>query len=184
MTTLPGRAGALFVLVLTLGLSGCVGEPAPSRLTALPPEATPRAAPSATNPASDDPVVDVACSDGAAYLTGEAASLRLSGPCERVEVSGELLEIDIAEVAVGALVVRGESVSVRAGALGSVLIEGQNNTLLASSIGSTQVRGDDNALDITGDLGPLTIQGGGNTVVAATLGAVTEEGAGNSVTSR
>ncbi len=163
--------------------------PSPSVVTTSPaPDAQPTPAPIVTVSAAPSSPGDEAgaltCADGGSQsISGAEQTVRLTGTCGEVTVSGSALTVDASGATIGtlrisgdrarvtaagvdALVVQGNDGSVgSAGAIGSVDLSGDRTTVeAAGAIATVAVRGQDNVVRADGGVGSSTVEGRGNTV--------------------
>lgn len=125
-----------------------------------------------------------ACVDGISRVNGASQSVTLAGDCDRVEISGNDLTVDLTEATARDVVIRGDRNDVEAEQMGAVDIEGNDNEWDGDSLGSLSVRGDRNDVDVDADLGAVTVGGNDNVIEAGILGAVDDTGQRNRIVTR
>lgn len=169
----------LAVAAAALLFSGCAAEPSPA-LTARPGTAgsTIVATPTIILPATE-PVIDQSCVDGISRVSGSSQDVSFAGECERVEISGSDLEVNLRSATVREVIIRGDRNDVDAGAVSTLSIEGMDNEWDGASLGSISVRGDRNEIELDGDAGTVAVSGNDNSVQAAAFGAIDDAGERN-----
>lgn len=174
---LPLLLGA--VLLLTACAPGS-GSPVVS-LSATAPAATPPAATPPASASAPDSAGAVACTDGVALITGSRRQVTFSGACERVELDGTDLDVELVTSQVESVIIRGDDNEVDVDAVAELTVEGQENDIDAEYVGSATIRGNGNELDVGGELGAVSVAGDDNEVTAGALGAVEQSGARNRI---
>lgn len=122
----------------------------------------------------------VDCVDDRVLFAGSALAATIDTDCERVELQGNDLDVDLAG-RIGRLVVRGDRNDVSAGAVEAVEIEGQDNEVEMDAAQDAALTGDRNDLDVDGAIERVVVRGTENHVAADTLGTVVDEGARNRI---
>lgn len=168
-------------------LAGCTAGPEPA-LTVLPERpstsATPNPTPTAgiTVPATEP--AEAGCVDGVAQVSGSTQSLAFAGDCDRLEITGNDLTVDLTDATARTVVVRGDRNDVEAGQMGALDIEGNDNEWDGGSLGALALRGDRNDIEVDADLGAVAVAGNDNAIAAGILGAVDDSGQRNLITAR
>lgn len=121
------------------------------------------------------------CASQPVTLQASASQPDLVGDCPSVTVDGADVVLRMTGADVGALVLRGDRITIDAGALGSLEIGGQDNEVTAETVGSLAVRGDRNVVTAEGDMGSIFVSGNDNVVAAGQVGAVEVSGQGNDI---
>ncbi|GAA1858489.1 DUF3060 domain-containing protein [Microbacterium koreense] len=174
MTLRPRLLMAALAAAGLLTLTGCVTvqvDPAPTP--------TSDAEPDGEVNAPDDTIGS--CVDGVLLIAGSTDDADVSGECSTVRIEGTDLEVDLDDVTVETIEIRGDRIEVDAIDPASVDIEGQENDVDADELGTLSIAGDRNAVDVDGDLGSVRIDGNDNDVEAASIGSITDNGDRNRI---
>ncbi|MDD7929777.1 DUF3060 domain-containing protein [Microbacterium thalli] len=120
------------------------------------------------------------CIAGVVALRGSDIDLSFTGECDRVEIEGAGLDVDLSDARVTTVVVRGDRVEVDLADVNTLEITGQAADIDADVIGSLSVAGDRNAID--GDeISAVSVAGNDNRVHADRLGSVEQAGDRNDI---
>lgn len=158
------RASAL-VATAALLLSACSAEPAPMQ-TPLPPlsaSVQPSLSPSPTAESPAD------CVDGVGRIDGQDQELTLSGECDRIEITGTRLDVDLSAARATQIVVHGDDNEVEAATVESLSIDGGSNDVEVRSVTTVSVRGDRNSVESDAPIGTAQIAGDDNEIDAPAL---------------
>jgi hypothetical protein len=131
---------------------------------------------------SDGSVVD--CGDGGTgAVTGAERSVRVTGTCSQLTVSGTALTVDADAATIGALTMSGDRIRVSAAAVDSAIIQGNDTALIvAGALGRLDLSGDRATIAAEGAVGALVVRGQDSTVKAGGgIGDSTVEGRGNTI---
>lgn len=123
------------------------------------------------------------CVDGAVAIRGSDADVSFSGECDRVQIEGDGLDVDLEDARIGAVVVRGDRIEVELGSVGSLDVTGQSADIDAETIGALTVAGDRNTVEAD-EIGSVTVSGNDNRVEATRLGASEQSGDRNDIRTR
>lgn len=204
---LAGAGALLTVLVVT----SCAAQPQPVE-TRLPPGYGASSAPSAasvpspsvvtTSPAPDAqptpaPIVTVSaapsspgeagaltCADGGSQsISGAEQTVRLTGTCGEVTVSGSALTVDASGATIGTLRISGDRARVTAAGIDALVVQGNDGSVgSAGAIGSVELSGDRTTVEAAGAIATVAVRGQDNVVRAdGGVGSSTVEGRGNTV---
>jgi len=202
----PGRvlSAALGAGVLAVALSACSLSPQPT-VTRLPPAAggasdaptfvvpapsvvpaTPTSTPSAPgveNAGSTDDNL-VTCADGEpTSISGSEQTVRVTGSCAQLSVSGSAITIDAATAQIGTLSIAGDRVRVDAASITALSVQGNDGVIAsAAAIGSVDLSGDRTQVSAGGAISSVAVRGQNNSVRAGDgIGDSTIEGRDNQV---
>jgi Protein of unknown function (DUF3060) len=170
------------LMVCAIGITACVtvnvpqSDPARPVITAVP---VPTDTDDGRTRLPDDATLD--CASQPVTLQAGASQPDLVGDCPSVTLDGADLVVRMRGADVGALVLRGDRITIDADALGSLEIGGQDNEVTAETVGALSVRGDRNVVTANDEIGAILVSGNDNVVRAEQLGAVEVSGQGNEI---
>lgn len=167
---LPALAAAV---VLSVGLTGCI-------TVQLPGCAGPNSSSGSTAGPVTAPGASITCgADGITIV--QAGNYGIDGDCSSLTIDGPSITVDVS--AIGALVIRGDRVTVTADNIDSINLSGNDNAIKMAQGTSIAIAGDRNSITGT-ELGALTIQGNENRIGAETVVTVTNSGDRNEINAR
>lgn len=212
MTTRRFAAAATGALLAGLVVTACTAQPQPVE-TRLPPGYGASASPPAASvpspsvvttspapgvettpapgvtaaPAPSSPTDDagaLTCADGESRsISGAEQTVRLSGTCGEVTVSGSALTVDASGATIGTLRISGDRARVTAKGIDTLVVQGNDGSVAsAGAIGRVDLSGDRSTVEAVGSIDTVTVRGQDNVVRAAGgVGSSTVEGRGNQV---
>lgn len=163
--------------------------PSPTVVTLSPtPDADATSAPLVTVvPSPSTPGVDpgaLSCGDGGSQsVSGAEQSVRVTGTCAELTVSGSAVTVDASGATIGTLRVSGDRARVVAAEIDMLVVQGNDGSVESSGgVGSVDLSGDRTTVQAAGAIAAVTVRGQDNVVRApGGVGTTTVEGRGNQI---